>query len=397
MKKTVFFFIFAFLTMTKAWTQTFTVNNLIYEVTNTSENTVTLTDHDAVLSGMVNIPATVTYEGNDYSVTNIGWEAFNGCTAITQIIIPESVTSIEPCAFENCKALTQVNIPDGVTRIRTKTFSACEALIQITIPESIRSIEYYAFEACTSLTQVHIPKNVTSIGDGAFSYCSALTQINVDIANTAYCSENGVLFDKNKTTLLQYPAGKNETIYNMPNNVKSIGNYAFTQCTTLTQVSIPNSVTKIGKWAFCQCNSLTQINIPSSVTSIGEWAFSFCNSLTQMTVLATVPPTINYSTFEYVSRTIPVYVPATALADYQTAMYWKEFYLQALPTTNLQTTVIPKSISLQGGQLHNPQGLYVSLYDMQGRLVYSGSDSVINQPAGVYVMRCKGLSSKVLF
>ena len=116
-----------------------------------------------------------------------------------------------------------------------------------------------------------------------------------------------------------------------------------------------------------------------------------------MTVLATVPPTIGgASTFYNVSRDIPVYVPAESLKDYQVAYTWREFNLHAMPTA-LQTPSMPESIRVYGGLLHNPQGLPVSIYDMQGRMVYSGTAATVSQPAGVYVVRCAGASGKVLF
>ena len=142
---------------------------------------------------------------------------------------------------------------------------------------------------------------------------------------------------------------------------------------------------------------MTKVTIGSGVTSIGAGAFALCEGLTEMTVLATVPPTVGDDTFGGVSRDIPVYVPAASLAAYQAADVWKEFNLQALPTTGLQTPSMPESISLQGGMLHNPQGLHLTIYDIQGRQVYSGKDATVSLTAGVYVMRCNNASCKVVF
>ena len=111
-----------------------------------------------------------------------------------------------------------------------------------------------------------------------------------------------------------------------------------------------------------------------------------------------MPPTVGYDAFYDVNREIPVYVPAEALEDYWVAAVWEEFYyLQAMPANALQTPSMPESISVYGGMLHNPQGLPVSLYDMQGRMVYCGTAATVSQPAGVYVLRCAGASGKVLF
>ena len=158
-------------------------------------------------------------------------------------------------------------------------------------------------------------------------------------------------------------------------------------------------MTVIGKNAFSYCAALTTLTIPASVTSIGEWAFDGCTALAEMTVLATIPPELSSNnSFEGVSREIPVYVPAASLTAYQAAEVWNEFTnLQAIGTTGLPTAVMPESIRMQGGMLHNPQGLHLTLYDMQGRQVYSGTAATVSQPAGVYVVRCAGASCKIVF
>ena len=110
-----------------------------------------------------------------------------------------------------------------------------------------------------------------------------------------------------------------------------------------------------------------------------------------------MPPTVGGHAFDGVSREIPVYVPAEALEDYHAAAVWREYVnLQAMKSA-LQTPSMPESIRVYGGLLHNPQGLPVSIYDMQGRMVYSGTAATVSQPAGVYVVLCAGASRKVLF
>ncbi len=171
-----------------------------------------------------------------------------------------------------------------VTSIGASAFFYCYNLTSITIPDSVISIGNYAFAECVDLTSVTIGSNVTTIGDYAFSWCGSLTVINVDENNQYYCSVDGNLFDKDKTTLIQYAIGKTATSYTIPNSVTSIGNHAFSNCDRLTSVTIPDSVTSIGSHAFEYCSSLTSVTIGNSVTSIGWSAFSCCESLTSVTI-----------------------------------------------------------------------------------------------------------------
>ncbi len=129
-----------------------------------------------------------------------------------------------------------------------------------------------------------IQGSVTSIGDWAFSYCTSLTSIEVSVDNINYKSIEGVLFNKAGTELIQYPVGNSKTSYDIPISVTSIGDGAFSGCSSLTSITIPDSVTSIGDRAFFYCSSLTSITIPDSVTSIGDWAFFGCTGLTSITI-----------------------------------------------------------------------------------------------------------------
>ena len=215
------------------------------------------------------------------SVTSIGWSAFYGCASLTSVTIPDSVTSIGGSAFYGCTSLTSVTIPDSVTSIGDYAFYGCESLTSVAIPGSVTSIGWSAFYGCASLTSVTIPDSVTSIGNCAFASCTSLTGIWVAEGNSHYANDaSGVLFNKDKTTLVQCPGAF--AAYTIPNSVTSIGEYAFSHCTSLTSVTIPNSVTSIGEHAFSYCTSLTSVTISDSVTSIGEYAFYDCTSLTDV-------------------------------------------------------------------------------------------------------------------
>ena len=228
-------------------------------------------------SGEVNIPASFTYDGKEFSVTSIGEYAFQYCSGLTSVTIPNSVTSIGYRAFESCRGLTSITIPNSVTNIGESAFSGCSGLTSITIPNSVTSIGYYAFDGCSSLTSVTIPNSVTSIDNYAFKGCSKLTSVHItDVA--AWCNIAFGNSDSNPLTYARHLYMNGEEIKDLviPSSVTSIGNRAFGYCSGLTSVNIPNSVTSIGDYAFYNCNGLTSVNIPNSVTSIGNSAFYGC-------------------------------------------------------------------------------------------------------------------------
>jgi len=256
------------------------------------------------------------------SVTSIGGGAFYYCTSLTSITIPNSVTTIGDSAFCDCFNLTSITIPDSVTSIGGGAFFDCYSLTSITIPDSVTSIEVYTFYYCESLTNITIPDSVTSIGDDAFYRCTSLTSINVKENNEYYSSdEYGVLFNKDKTILIQYPIGNKRTSYTIPDSVTSIEDYAFAYCDNLTSVTIGNSVTSIGKSAFDGCYNLTSVTIPNSVTSIGNRAFSSCDSLTSITIGNSVTSIGNYA-FSSCDSLTSVTIPDSVTSIGDSAFDW---------------------------------------------------------------------------
>ena len=218
-------------------------------------------------------------------VTSIGDYAFDSCSRIENMTISSSVTSIGDYAFSGCSSLKNVAVPNSVTRIGDYAFYRCSDLTSVTIPNRVTSIGDYAFDMCSGLTRVTIPTSVTSLGKNAFFRCN-LTSITVDSQNPNYSSLDGVLYNKNKTTLIQYPRRNNRTSFMIPNSVKIIGDDAFCTCSRLTNVTISDGVTRIGDYAFECCSSLKRVTISESVRSIGKGAFSLCNSLTDVYYMA---------------------------------------------------------------------------------------------------------------
>ena len=291
-------------------------------------------------SGTVDIPASFTYDGKEFSVTSIGDWAFYNCSGLTSVTIPNSVTSIGGSAFRDCSGLTSVTIPSSVTSISTYAFLGCSSLTSITIPNSVTSIYDYAFSGCSGLTSVTIPNSVTSIGEGAFyrsgltsvtipnsvtsigegafSGCSKLTSVHItDVA--AWCNIAFGNSDSNPLTYARHLYMNGEEIKDLviPSSVTSIGGYAFRNCTGLTSVTIPNSVTSIDSYAFESCSGLTSVTIPNSVTSIDSYAFYNCSGLTSVTIPNSVTSIGSYA-FQFCSGLSSITIPnsVTSIASY---------------------------------------------------------------------------------
>ena len=194
-------------------------------------------------------------EINGKKVTEIGDSTFKGCTELTSITIPDGVIGIGNNAFSGCTSLETVTIPASVTYVGNSAFYGCTSLKSVTVPESVTYIGGYAFAECYSLKYADIPANVTGIGTSPFYNCRSLENINTDEANKWYTTVDGVLYDKDKTELINYPAGKKDSSYVIPEGIRTIREKAFYGCLNLCELTIPDSVTEIESGAF-ECSSL---------------------------------------------------------------------------------------------------------------------------------------------
>ena len=203
-------------------------------------------------------------ENNDGGIMIIGYTGSDTEVVIPNKINGKSVTSIGNYAFFWCDSLTSISIPDSVTSIGDEVFYGCESLTSITIGNSVKSIGDWAFKNCSSLTSISIPDSVTSIGYGAFEGCKSLTSIKASENNANYSSTDGVLFNKDQTTIVTYPGGKTGA-YTIPDSVTSIGDLAFGYYYDDYYEKIEN-FTIYGKKG-------SAAEIPDSVTSIGNGVF----------------------------------------------------------------------------------------------------------------------------
>jgi archaellum component FlaG (FlaF/FlaG flagellin family) len=351
------------------------------------DDTVTITDCDTAASGILAIPATiegkpVTSIGNyafyrcaslagitlPDGVTSIGDQAFYDCTSLASITLPDSLTSIGEWAFGSCRSLQgTLTLPDSLVSIGNNAFRGCSNITSVAFGSGLESIGAWTFMRCTSLTSITLPESLTSIGEGAFWGCTSLSAINVPPGNPAYSSEEGVLFNKDKSTLIKCPATKSGA-YIIPDSVTTIGTRTFRDCTSLTSIfipgtvtsigrplygctslvaievapgnlsfasedgvlfnkdkttlvstpgakqgvySVPEGVTSIGDYAFRLCTSLAGILIPDSVSSIGSYAFQDCTILENVTMLGNAP-SLGADAFSGVHTDAAVYVQTGA-------------------------------------------------------------------------------------
>lgn len=224
-------------------------------------------------------------------LTEIYGGVFNSCRSLRDIKLPASLTILGENAFADCVGLTDIEIPEAVTKIDDLVFSGCSNVTKLTLHEGVRKIGKAAFKNCSSLTKIELPSTVSSIGDAPFRGCRSLKSIKVDKKNKYYKSapskqegEDHVLFNKNKSVLIAYPASSREVQYDLPDSVVVISDWAFCESRKLNRINIPDSVHEIGEGAFSNCVLLDELEIPDSVDKIDDCAFRGCTSLERVII-----------------------------------------------------------------------------------------------------------------
>lgn len=220
---------------------------------------------------------------------------FNGCKKLRSIKLPKNLTVIGENAFADCVSLDEIELPDTVIKIDDLVFSGCTHLKNITLPNGLKKIGKAAFKNCSSLTKMVIPASVTYLSTDLFRGCESLRSIVVEPKNRYYKSEpnkrdgtDHVLFNKNKSMIIAYPASSREVQYDIPDSVTIVSDWTFSECKKLNRISVPDSVEEIGEGAFCNCVLLDEIVIPDSVEKIDDCVFRGCTNLEKVVIPSSV-------------------------------------------------------------------------------------------------------------
>lgn len=328
------------------------------------------------------------------SVITIGASAFAECGKLTSVTIPNSVKNIEISAFEACSGLTSLDLPNSIINISDFAFNSCSGLTSLSIPNSVISIGAYVFCNSHNLTTISIPASVSTIGESSFANCEKLKSIDVDPNNENFSSSEGVMYNKDMTTLIACPGAKSNISF--PISVTTIGDYAFSSCRLLKSLMIPNTVKTIGESAFTDCIGLESVIIPQSVTTIKDGAFYGCDAISAVYNRNNTPvegkPEI-FSDITFSNATL--FIPNGTLGRYESVDPWR-FFANIVETDfsgveEVGSDMSDVRVSVKNGVL-TVNGIAAGnafvIYDMCGRAVYSGNDTVVSAlPSGFYILK----------
>ncbi len=286
--------------ITQASAEAFTVNGVVYRITDTGVAVNNLAK-DNNLNGIVYVPEEVQYGSTTYKVTGID---YFGNKDIKEISLPGTIKNIADWTFQNCNNLQTVKLGEGISYVSDRMFNNCTALKHVSLPNSLQNIGSLAFGACTSLKSLQLPKALESLGNSAFSGCESLSNIElpeslqtigilcfngcdnlstikVSPANPYFSTDGKAIFNKDKTVL--YTAIP-VTSYNIPSTVRELRYYAFSDQKDMTSITLPEGLVSISSYAFSGCSKLEHLVIPSTVDSISNYAFYGCSALQQINI-----------------------------------------------------------------------------------------------------------------
>lgn len=286
--------------ITQASAEAFTVNGVVYRITDTGVAVNNLaTDNN--LNGIVYVPEEVQYGSTTYKVTGIDYlgnrdikeislpgtikkiadRTFMNCKNLQTVKLGVGISYVSNEMFYNCTALQNISLPNSLQYISTTAFRGCTSLKSIQLPESLDSLGDYVFLDCESLSNIVLPKSLHAIGHSCFSGCNELSTIKVSPANPYFSTDGKAIFNKDKTVLYTtIPL----TSYNIPSTVRELESYAFSAQTDMTSITMPEGLTSIGRSAFSSCYKLEQLVIPSTVRSIDAGAFHGCSALNKINI-----------------------------------------------------------------------------------------------------------------
>lgn len=268
------------------WAYQFKHGDLCYNVLSYYPNTVEVTYSTADVVDPYNyvgldsvvVPDSVVYNEMTFAVVGLGDRAFN-TTSIVNISLPNTIEYIGEHCFDWADKLVFIAIPNSVKHIRRNAFACCESLQSVLVGDSVETIDMAAFMGCRSLETIHLPKSVYAVGPVVFSHTDKLQSFSVDEDNLRYCAVDGVLYDKDKKTIVAYPCGRQDEKYTILEGVEEVYYSAFESNMYLKEVKLPTSLNIVGPYAFSMCQELRYVDIPNNVTEIDEWAFANCQKM----------------------------------------------------------------------------------------------------------------------
>lgn len=370
----------------------FTVNGISYQQISCNDSVQVLPSSS--YTGAISIPSTVDYGGHNYTVSAIANSAFQTCTGLTSISIPNTISTIGNKSFYGCTGLSDVTLSGSISSIGDYAFYGCTGLSSISLPNTINNIGDYAFQGCTNLSSVVLPAALTAVKLKTFHGCTRLRSVS---------------FSGSVTTIGDYAfyGCSSLSSVSLPNSITSIGGYAFQACSGLSSIVLPTALTSIKTSTFSGCSSLTSINLPSTITtiedyalkgtaltaltlpsslsSIGNSAFNGCNGLTFVKCMAVTPPSLGTSAFPTKTS---FFVPCGSITQYKADFNWSAYTLGVFSING----ILYQQLSCDEVSVM-PSADYTGAINIPSTVAYEGRTYKVSAIAGSAFSSSVGLTS----